>query len=150
MNSNDLINFFAVISSLVGVLMSVYIYYLKRRADKKMAEVLKNEMENISKQLKTIESSDVNNISLRDRFVNREQAELLSTDKLNLVNKEPIEISIAKLEFLKSEIKLLSNRLNKKDQIEIIRTLDNSSSYSQKNYIDRLIKLSGSTETHIE
>lgn len=138
----------ALLTGLFTAVVSFYIFNKKREADKHLASLLEAD-----KEFKKIYVKKINRIKhLNDNTINEfsnkidihSDYELKSLEiKKQLLERE---LELLKLEIIREQIFVLVKSLNENDKKEILDAINQKTITGQMNYINNILKQSGSTE----
>lgn len=136
--------FFGIISTIIVL----NIYNRKRNADHKLVELFKSD-KNFSKnynikieKLKAKNYADINNYEKKININSLYDLKAIEIKRKMLQQ----EIELLKLELMKQEIELLVSSLNQDYKNEILKAVNQQNVVGQKNYINNILRKSGSTE----
>ena len=136
--------------SIVGVFVSVFAAFIsmkilksKKDADKRLTklmqsnemlkeanktiEIIKQDIENSNNKLKELDNVNFEYKKIREEFQRR-------------------ELELFKFELFKKQIELLTEKLDSKDANEVLEALNQNSMKGQTNYLNYILKKSGSSE----
>lgn len=138
----------ALIAGFLTAIISLYIFNKKRAADKHLASLLEADKEFKKMYLKRINRIKHLNDNTINDFSNKidihSNYELKSLEiKKELLEKE---LELLKLELLRERIFELTKKLRDEDKKQILDALNQKTITGQMNYINNILRQSGSTE----
>lgn len=160
LNGNIIIEIIASVTSAIAVFISIYFFKRKGDADRHLIELIKKEEEHLKMQLfkleetrfelqKKLEEQKLREIEMHKMTIDKiaEQQYNLAQDILEREKMLNKEMEILKYNLLKNNLEHLASKLTDKDRDEILDALKQTSLTGQMNYINRLLHLSGSSES---
>ena len=144
----ELYELISIFFGIVSTIIVLNIYYRKKNADQKLLELFKSD-KNFDKnynltieKLKAKNYSDINNYKKRININSHYDLKAIEIKSKMLEQ----EIELLKLELMKQEIEQLISSLNQNHKSEILRAINQQNVVGQKNYINNILRKSGSTE----
>lgn len=144
----ELTNIVSIIFGIISIIVVLLIYNRKRHADKSLAELFKSDKDfkiTYYKEIQKIKSKNDYVINNYKKNININSNYELKSFEIKTKMLEQ-EIELLKLELLKEKINKLILKLSQNDKREILEALNQKNIIGQKNYINNILKQSGSTE----
>lgn len=144
----ELMNIATIIFGIISIIIALAIFNRKKHADRSLAELFKSDKDFINIYNDKIEKIKIENEHMINMYKNNininSHYELKSFEiKTKMLEQE---IELLKLELLKEKINQLILKLSQNDKHEILQALNQKNIIGQKNYINNILKQSGSTE----
>jgi hypothetical protein len=146
--NTGLYNIISIGLGIISTIIVLTLFNRKRNADRKLVELFKSD-KNFDKkynvkiqQLKAKNNSDINEFKKRIDINSNYDLKSIEIKRKMLEQ----EIELLKLELLKQEIEHLIYSLNPNDKREILKAINQKNLIGQKNYINNILRQSGSTE----
>ncbi len=138
----------AVFIGLFSALISADIFKRKKNADKHLTNLIKNDkmfQKDFLEKLEKIKQTQENTKELFSKELNINSPYDIKSLEIKTESLKH-ELELLKLEILKKHIELLSYKLDSKDGKEIWDALNQKSLHGQVNYVNNILKQSGSPE----
>lgn len=138
----------AIFIGLLSAFISADVFKRKKDADKHLTNLIKNDkifQKDFLEKLEKIKQAQENTKEQFSKELNINSPYDIKTLEIKTESLKH-ELELLKLEILKKHIELLSHKLDSKDGKEIWDALNQKSVYGQANYLNNILKQSGSSE----